>query len=274
MITARVSSTVRNPSTLADALRDELAFWERYIATGGLDWPDEFLSRTAPDPELRESEILCRLPHTKDPIRVLDVGSGPLTVLGTRAGSRRIELVGVDPLADEYNDLLAMHGIQPSVRSIRGSGEHLTQLFRENTFDFAYARNSLDHTADPLRTIRQMLAITKFDGWVILRHRPNEGANAGYIGLHQWNLCVEEAQLWLWNPHQRYNLHTVLSRRAAVAYTNDGEWLVCALRKLPTREQLTHYFQICGGRVRRRARRTVRTFLRNINSSVAFIYRR
>lgn len=45
----------------------------------------------------------------------------------------------------------------------------------------------MDHSYDPVLAIEQMLDVTKSGGAVVLIHSPNEGSDAHYLGLHQWN---------------------------------------------------------------------------------------
>lgn len=213
-------------------LPEEIAFWDDYLRTGGLQWPDEFARRADPRAPLVESEILTRLPD-RDPVRILDVGAGPMTVLGRHLPGREVEVVAVDPLARHYDELLDRYGIAPPVRTLACEGESLVSRFGEAAFDFAYARNALDHAYDPRRVIRQMIAVVEPGGWVILRHRPNEAETAGYEGLHRWNFDEREGMFWISDRSYRYNMTSVIGSLADIACARDGEWLVCAIRKLP-----------------------------------------
>src|ERR1700730_9189855 len=62
-------------------LPTELAFWEKWVATRGLSWPEEFRKRTDQDAEI-EPSIAQFIESETD--KLLDVGAGPLTVIGTR----------------------------------------------------------------------------------------------------------------------------------------------------------------------------------------------
>jgi SAM-dependent methyltransferase len=119
--------------------------------------------------------------------KILDVGAGPLTILGKIYKGQRLDITAVDALGDEYADLLAKHGITPAIRTQTLESEKLTERFEQNTFDISYAENTLDHSYDPVLAIDQMLAVTKGGGAVVLIHSPNEGSEAAYLGLHQWN---------------------------------------------------------------------------------------
>ncbi|MDH3282829.1 MAG: class I SAM-dependent methyltransferase, partial [Gammaproteobacteria bacterium] len=168
-----------------DALPEEIDFWKHYIATRGGKWPDEYQMRLDPESPLQEEFILERLQEIPGKsVEILDVGAGPLTVLGKSHLDKSLNITAVDPLADEYDRILAEAGIVPPVRTVRCHGEDLLTKFGSDTFDFAYARNCLDHSYDPTLIIRNMVDLVKPERWVILRHEHNVAENAGYVGLH------------------------------------------------------------------------------------------
>lgn len=107
-------------SRWSEGLEEESAFWLRWLSSGGDPWKEDFVRRTTADFEL-QWHIQRYLPSADDAeLEILDVGSGPLTVLGKRWGNRRLHITAVDPLADMYDRHLAATGITPIVRTIRG----------------------------------------------------------------------------------------------------------------------------------------------------------
>ncbi len=188
-------------------LPGEVAFWENVIRTDGADWPDDYRHRFTAGAEIDEPLILDRLPLIAAPrVSILDVGAGPASSLGSALGGRELELVAVDPLADEYDRLLARHGVEPPVRVLACRGEDVLARFGPDRFDFVYARNSIDHSADPARVVRNMLLLARPGGFVILRHWRNEGLKAEYEELHQWNVDLADGELVLWNARHRHTL--------------------------------------------------------------------
>ncbi len=93
-------------------------------------------------------------------------------------------------MADVYNQLLDAAEIAPPVRTRRCETERLTELFDREECDIVHARNTLDHSYDPLRAIREMARLTKRGGAVIPQHCPNEAKHMAYQGLHRWNLAA------------------------------------------------------------------------------------
>jgi hypothetical protein len=148
--------------------------------------------RDARDPNLElHEELKALIPAPAGSVvRILDVGSGPLTQVGRRWDGRQLELVAVDPLAEQYNALMHKYSIVPPVPVTFAHGEKLLEKFAPDSFDLVHASNSLDHTYDPVATIGQMLAVVKPHHWVYLWHVANEGLREHYQGLHQWNFDI------------------------------------------------------------------------------------
>lgn len=180
-----------------EGLPEEVAFWEDWLA-GRTRYAEDRalrLSSGRPFPWWARSLI----PGNPRRIRVLDVGAGPVTALGNVWDSRTISIVPVDPLAREYDAVLAKYGITPPVRTRSGVGEKLIKQFGPESFDFAYACNCLDHALDPVECYRQMLAVLKPGCSLVTFHEANEAEHQNYAGLHQWNFSVRDNRLLVWN---------------------------------------------------------------------------
>lgn len=216
--------------------RDEVQFWSAWLvgAPGTEQWSADREARLAPDTEIRDPLVREELERSPDEeISILDVGAGPVTSLGFRYPGKALTIVPVDPLADEYDRLLRDAGLDPPIRTIRVAGEALLERFGSGRFDIAYACNALDHSADPLRIISNMVAVVRPGGVVLLRHKRNEGEQARYGGLHQWNFDVAGGSLLLWNDAARLDVGAALAERAdTAAWTSPGE----AIARLLVRE--------------------------------------
>jgi SAM-dependent methyltransferase len=220
------------------ALREEVDYWRRWLATRGGKWPEEYAHRFDPsaeiaDPALRE--VIANVPT--DEVSILDVGSGPASTVGCTFPGKTIALVAVDPLADIYARLLEEAGVSPPVRVSRAEGERLLDRFGRARFDIAYARNSLDHAVDPAPVIDNMLAVVRPGGHVVLRHVRDEAVRQGYVQLHQWNFTVRDDRLVVWRPGHETDLTAALAGRADVRChvepnAEDAEDIVCVMEKL------------------------------------------
>lgn len=176
-------------------LSDEIGYWESMIAGTfhNKDWVSGFRRRAA--------GIDIAPPHLHQYLgngsRVLDVGSGPATVLGGFLNGESIDITAVDPLANKYMDLYAKHGITPLIKPIYGEAENLRKTVDGN-FDFVYSRNALDHSYDPMKSIQEMIDVCTSGGVVFFENVINEGYNENYKGLHQWNFMHASGDLVIW----------------------------------------------------------------------------
>jgi SAM-dependent methyltransferase len=208
-------------------LKSEVDFWAGWLtgAPGTEQWAGDREQRLDPGTEIRDPLVRAELERNPaDEISILDVGAGPLTWLGYRFRGKTLTIVPVDPLADEYDRLLRHAGLEPPVRTIRVAGEALLEHFGPARFDIAYATNALDHSADPLTIISNMVAVARTGGVVILRHKRNEGESARYGGLHQWNFDAVDGRLLLWNDAVEVDVGAALEGRAATtAWTEQHE---------------------------------------------------
>ena len=201
-------------------------FWAAWLAgaPGTEEWASDREARLAADTEIRDPVLREELERTSaEEISILDVGAGPLTKLGYRYPGKTLRIVAVDPLADEYDRLLRDAGLEPPIRTIRVAGEELLEHFGSGTFDIACATNSLDHSADPLTIISNMVSVVRPGGTVLLRHKRNEGESARYEGLHQWNFDVVDDGLLLWNNAVQVSVGAALAGRAlTTAWISDN----------------------------------------------------
>lgn len=145
-----------------------------------------------------------------------------------------MKVTAVDPLADDYNDMLDQAGIIPIVRTRRGEAETLTSLLPADSFDLSHAVNCLDHCYDPVKAIREMIAVTKPGCYILLEHAPNEAETQRYQGLHHWNFCVEQDRFIIWRPGTRYDVADLVSDLGSVKATGLPAWVRIEIRKHPT----------------------------------------
>lgn len=148
------------------------------------------------DPKMPLQPELSRLlpKDSNAPYKVLDVGAGPISKVGKIVDGGSIDLIPVDPLADDYQQLLEKNDLQSPVLTRKGYGERLAEQFPENTFDLIHARNSVDHCLDPVVVILDCVRVLKPGCHFYLNHYRNEGIAAGYYGLHQWNFDELDGQ--------------------------------------------------------------------------------
>eukprot|EP00929_Paragymnodinium_shiwhaense_P104285 TRINITY_DN68586_c0_g1_i1.p1 TRINITY_DN68586_c0_g1~~TRINITY_DN68586_c0_g1_i1.p1 ORF type:complete len:340 (-),score=76.50 TRINITY_DN68586_c0_g1_i1:661-1680(-) len=181
--------------------KGEVEFWRNLFKKGEMD------KQLSPDFGLQaEVQQVLSLNATfltecfgEEVLRVdlLDVGSGPLSVMGRRwsnCPAADVHIVQVDPLADYYRDLLVELGHTPPTL-LAANGEKLP--FGDGEFQLVFSRNAIDHTSDPVKSILEMIRVART--CVVLAHQRNEGFHGNYAGWHFWNFDVDyEKHLIIW----------------------------------------------------------------------------
>jgi SAM-dependent methyltransferase len=214
----------------------ELRFWRKFLDPDG-HWGGDVRRRMDPSSPVDNRmlvDCLDRIPRER--VAILDVGAGPITIVGYTHPGKELQVTATDALAADYDRLLATAGLAPPVRTLGCKGEELLQHFEPASFDIAYARNSVDHSIDPRLIIENMLRLVRPDGFVVLEHLRNEGRSAGYRGLHQWNLDESEGRLVLWRDRgPQLDVGSLLADRGEVRAWSEGDWVMSVIQ--PTRER-------------------------------------
>jgi SAM-dependent methyltransferase len=214
----------------ASGAAHELSFWEHWLSSDGANWNDDFRRRMDPESPLWLDDRWVSLPSYGE-FSVLDVGSGPMTSLGTRLPGVDLHVTAIDPLARDYNRLLDRLGLVPPVRTAPGEAENLVDAVGDRRFDVVICSNALDHSYDPLRALGQMLAVTKPGGHVLLYHVENEGEQEGYEGFHSWNFTIEGGRFLIWTPAERVFPDEKLKGIDSVDVERAGQWITVHFRK-------------------------------------------
>jgi SAM-dependent methyltransferase len=194
-----------------EGIPEELKFWESWFETYGYIWPDDYKFRIDPETELQAdiAELLNQtLPDSQmHLLSILDMGAGPLTFLGKKFHGKDLNLMPVDALADQYDEMLARHGIVPPIRTDKWKSEDIADLPGEfGKFNMIVAQNTLDHSIDPLKAILGMRSKLLPGGIIYLKHFINEGERGGYGGLHQWNFYMEGECMMLRSQEEFHNV--------------------------------------------------------------------
>jgi SAM-dependent methyltransferase len=211
--------------------RSELRFWRKYLDSEG-PWADDLRRRLDPASAVGAPvlvECLDRIPRPR--VSIIDVGAGPITIVGYTHRGKELAVTATDALAEDYDRLLADAGLDPPVRTLECKGEDLSERFEPRSFDIAYARNSLDHSLDPIRVIENMLGLVRPDGFVVLEHLRNEGKSAGYRGLHQWNFDERDGGLVVWRHRgPEWDAGARLAGRAEIRAWREDNWVFSVLQ--------------------------------------------
>lgn len=210
-------------------IQHELEFWQHWFETRGDKWPEDFNDRLNPATPI-QAWIIDGLESKKD-IRLLDVGAGPMTLLGKKSESANIEIIATDPLAPFYSAIASANNVQRPIETVQAFAEDLSCYYEPNSFDVVHCSNALDHSFDPMRGILQMFLAAKVGGKVVLQHAVDEAENAEYVGFHQWNFTEENGDFIIWNSRNRINVTERLSPYADIATSSADRWIVVKMHK-------------------------------------------
>ena len=161
-------------------IAEELQFWRHWLDTCGAQWSDDYAKRFNPQNPLDSVAQDVISAAQLDSASILDVGAGPVTVVGYQMPGVQIKITAVDPLAHGYQRLLADRNKIPVIKTEFALAEFAASLFASQQFDIVHCRNALDHSFDPMTGILEMLQVVKTGGTVLLRHLPNEADNRLY----------------------------------------------------------------------------------------------
>lgn len=184
-----------------NAKGSEVNFWIQFIVK---NHNEEFFVNNQLNPNLPFQEELKKYVKAGNQAKILDVGSGPFTLLGRIWDGIKLDITAIDPLADEYNKIFSKLKINVPVKPRKGNVENISELFPENYFDFIYMSNSLDHSYNPLEGLRQLIKVVKQNSIIYLSHWINEAEHNNYYGFHQWNLCFEDNNFIIWTPREKF----------------------------------------------------------------------
>ncbi len=166
----------------------EISFWRDFVQTERFQgWV-----RNERTPELNQTvaDFLlhkCSMPDGGDfgpsPIYVLDVGSGPVSIL--RGLHPRLEIDTADPLSSLYQEAFDYVGnfVNPPYPF---GAEELDQL--GCLYDVVHISNALDHTSDPSLALSQLAGRLASRGILIVQGFVDEARHENWAGFHQHNL--------------------------------------------------------------------------------------
>lgn len=183
---------------------EEIAFW-RGVIDRHCKNPENSAFRAKLDPERPlQKTVLNRLRSSltsgQSTARVLDVGCGPLSTIGKKADGLTVDVVGLDPLADDYQALFQDSTLVRPHESVNGFAERASEYFGEASFDYVHAENSLDHCQDAGRALSELQRVCKPDAVFFFRVFVNEGEHNHYAGFHQWNFDTYNEKVIFWRP--------------------------------------------------------------------------
>ncbi|ELS03145.1 methyltransferase family protein [Xenococcus sp. PCC 7305] len=178
--------------------------------------------------------------------KVLDVGCGPISSLAYLTHNNFADVIGIDPIAEEYRILLEQHNITSPVTQYYAIGEDLSSNFSEESFDIVHIRNALDHTQCPPLVWLNIFKLVKKGGLLVHSHSVREATKEGFKQLHQYDLFPDAEHLCLEDKFGNiFNLTNDLPVEVDYHTQNINEdntgWFTTAYRKVDTKVESVDY---------------------------------
>lgn len=174
-------------------IQAELNFWTRALGEDITDDMKARLNRASKLPE-KMIDILTNRPSQL----VLDIGSGPLSALGSvQDMGLDHQLIAIDPLANAYKEILKENNLQPNCLLLESEGENLQRLeiFREQG-DIVWMCNAMDHSRDPHGVWENLKMMVKPGGYLFFVTHVKEADRGNFQGMHKVNLWWENEDLY------------------------------------------------------------------------------
>jgi len=175
-------------------IQHETDFWKEFVRS------ERFLNGwvpTVPTPELSETvrrllQVRCDLLRYPARVEVLDVGSGPVSILRGLAGYTP---VACDPLANHYADMFDYEAHDIDVPWPFAAENVAKQMHKLNgkkpAYEVVHISNALDHVVDVEKALDSLMDCVAPGGWLIVQGFVNEAWHEKWAGFHQHDLWLE-----------------------------------------------------------------------------------
>ena len=84
---------------------------------------------------------------------------------------------------------------------IKLKGENILKYFKKEKYHIVFAQNSLDHAEDPIKCFRNAYQLLKKGGLFFVCSNYREGSRKSWVGMHKFDIYVENNILYLENQH-------------------------------------------------------------------------
>ena len=189
-------------------LSSESFHWKRFYHQCSIDNPNQII---LPRETITKDSILFALNRLKSEFKgniyCLDVGCGPTSQFYTEQlkDDQQLQIISVDPLAEVYKEIHRKYKTGYNIECVKGYAETLNEIFPEKNFHLIYTQNAIDHSQNPINFFRQCYNLIIDGGYFILHGFIKEGTAAKWLGLHKWDIEVNENTLLLTDKHKNYN---------------------------------------------------------------------
>ena len=128
----------------------------------------------------RVLDFLVPLIGDKKDVKIADIGSGPISVIGNS-----LDGVNVQVFPSDIKDFGSFWLENKMVQFLPIEIQDMERLTYENNFfDIVTTTNALDHTMDAISAVKEMIRVTKIGGWIHIDCHLDQ-LSTGH--KHRWN---------------------------------------------------------------------------------------
>lgn len=205
-VSKRYLDLEKNLQNTLDKLDNKKTNWDEgkhktlYFYTKKLPWKAKQFNQP-----LQLPDYFAPMIGDKKEVTIAELGAGMFCTIGSLWKTAKVNIYPSDALADDFNQILNDAGIKPLIPVEKQDMENLT--YPNEFFDIVHSVNALDHTINPIKAISEMYRVCKPGGYIYLRHFVNVGEKERYVGLHMWNIDLDEnGEGIIWNPNTKFIL--------------------------------------------------------------------
>lgn len=206
----------------------ELAYWKGIFSNKNRITSLLNYSKLNSEIELSYFDAQSFLKAKQNPI-VVDAGCGMSFAIGNRLGNKELNVFYIDPLAPFYNKVIQKEKLNfPNVTF--GFIEYISSFIPQKA-SLIIVQNALDHSENPIKGIIECMEGLEINGVLYLKHFKNEAETEHYKGFHQFNICIENDELIIWNKDSSTNISSLLQSFAHIKTVEAGKEVFAIITK-------------------------------------------
>ena len=146
-------------------------------------------------------------------IRILEVGSGPITRIGYKSNRGAIDFQCIDIAADNYRKALDKEPsesvtMEEYMAPIQGDVYHIDNLFPGVRFDMVVAMNLLDELDNPIMALAQMKKCCASGGSIIIYNIADRGQEQSGMQNIQWKFKEIDGSIMMLRGEELISLNS------------------------------------------------------------------
>lgn len=128
----------------------------------------------------RLADFLIPLIGDEKEVYILDVGSGPYSIIGSYLEGVEVDIMHMDN--QDFTEFYRKYDMSPIVPIFKGDMENLNLV--TGSYDIVTCINALDHTNDAAQAVKEMIRVCKPGGYIYIDCHLDQ-KDTGH--KHKWN---------------------------------------------------------------------------------------